>query len=74
MAVIGISDLGVERALLELDGSGLTVADVLDVARRGRTVRLADHAADAVSASRELKRTLIDREIPIYGVTTGFGD
>ena len=74
MAVAGISDVGLERALLELDGSSLTIADALDVARRGRTVRLADHAADAVSDSRELKRSLIDREIPIYGVTTGFGD
>jgi phenylalanine ammonia-lyase len=74
VAMTGISDLGLQRALLELDGAGLTIADVLEVARRGRTVRLADHAADAVSNSRELKRELIDREIPIYGVTTGFGD
>jgi phenylalanine ammonia-lyase len=74
VAITGISDVGLQRALLELDGAGLTIADVLEVARRGRTVRLADHAADAVSSSRELKRELIDREIPIYGVTTGFGD
>ena len=74
VAVTGMSDLGLQRALLELDGVNLTIADVLDVARCGRTVRLADHAADAVAASCELKRTLIAQEIPIYGVTTGFGD
>jgi phenylalanine ammonia-lyase len=74
VAVTGIADVGLERKLLELDGATLTIADALDVARRGRTVRLADHAADAVSGSRELKRALIEREIPIYGVTTGFGD
>jgi phenylalanine ammonia-lyase len=62
------------QTVLELDGAGLTIGDALDVSRRGRTVRLSRRAADAVRASRELKQTLIAREIPIYGVTTGFGD
>ncbi len=62
------------RPLLELDGTGLTIEDALEVSRGARTVRLADHAADAVRASRRLKEDLIASEIPIYGVTTGFGD
>src|SRR6201991_2675979 len=62
------------RTMLDLDGASLTIADALDVARGTRTVRLSEHAAEAVEASRSLKRELIDREIPIYGVTTGFGD
>ena len=74
MAVIGESALGVDRAVLELDGRGLTIADAIEVSRRGRTVRLSDGAAEAISASRELKQALIAEEIPIYGVTTGFGD
>ena len=41
---------------------------------RDRTVTLSPSAADAVAASLELKRSLIAQEIPIYGVTTGFGD
>src|SRR5579871_6044627 len=60
--------------LLELDGAALTIADTLDVSRGHRTVTLSEHAAEAVRASRALKHELIDREIPIYGVTTGFGD
>ena len=63
-----------QRTLLELDGRSLTIADALDVSRRDRTVMLSPAAADAVRASRELKRTLISQEIPIYGVTTGLGD
>jgi histidine ammonia-lyase/phenylalanine ammonia-lyase len=74
VAVTGASALGVDRALLELDGASLTIADALDVSRRGRSVRLSDRAADAVRASRDLKQALIADEIPIYGVTTGFGD
>jgi phenylalanine ammonia-lyase len=59
---------------LELDGATLTLADALDVARRERTVRLSDRAREAIRASHALKHELIAEEIPIYGVTTGFGD
>ncbi len=74
MAVTGVSELGLDRAVLELDGCSLTIADAIDVSRSSRTVRLSDRAAEAVRASRELKQALIADEIPIYGVTTGFGD
>jgi phenylalanine ammonia-lyase len=62
------------RTVLELDGAGLTVEDALEVSRGARVVRLSAPAAEAVAASRGLKAELIAREIPIYGVTTGFGD
>ncbi len=62
------------RTLLELDGASLTIADALEVSRRNRTVTLSERAAEGVRASRDLKYELIDQEIPIYGVTTGFGD
>ena len=52
----------------------MTVGDALDVARRARTVRLADTAREAIDASRRLKEGIVAREAPIYGVTTGFGD
>ncbi|HEY2653885.1 MAG TPA: aromatic amino acid ammonia-lyase [Solirubrobacteraceae bacterium] len=74
MTVTAASDNRLDRAILELDGSSLTIGDALDVARGRRTVRLADHAAEAVRACRELKMSLIAEEMPIYGVTTGFGD
>jgi histidine ammonia-lyase/phenylalanine ammonia-lyase len=62
------------KTLLELDGASLTLEDALGVSRCSRTVRLSDRAVEAVRASRGLKDDLIAREIPIYGVTTGFGD
>ena len=62
------------RTLLELDGASLTLTDALEVSRNHRAVRLSDEAAVAVEASRRLKHELIEQEIPIYGVTTGFGD
>src|SRR5581483_9081611 len=60
-------------ALLELDGASLTIRDALEVSRGSRTVQLSDRAAEAVRASCNLKHDLIAQEIPIYGVTTGFG-
>jgi histidine ammonia-lyase/phenylalanine ammonia-lyase len=74
VTVTSLSDQRLDRAILELDGGSLTIHDALDVSRRGRTVRLAADAADAVRACRELKCALIKDEIPIYGVTTGLGD
>ena len=62
------------RTVLELDGASLTIGDALEVSRRGCTVQLSEPAARAVSASKRLKDELIAKEIPIYGVTTGFGD
>jgi histidine ammonia-lyase len=74
VTVTSVSDERSHRALLELDGASLTIPDALEVAQGARSVRLSERAAEAVRASCELKRTLIDEEIPIYGVTTGLGD
>jgi phenylalanine ammonia-lyase len=61
---------------LELDGRSLTLEDVVSFARRsGEAVcTLSGEAWERVVASCALKRDLIEREVPIYGVTTGFGD
>jgi histidine ammonia-lyase/phenylalanine ammonia-lyase len=69
LAHVGHSALG-----LELDGRSLTIEDVVAVARRGATVALAGGARARMRASERLMRELIAREVPIYGVTTGFGD
>ncbi|HEY1597219.1 MAG TPA: aromatic amino acid ammonia-lyase, partial [Thermoleophilaceae bacterium] len=59
---------------LEIDGGSLTIEDVVAVARGGVLAALAHDAVGHIEEARELKRALIDREVPIYGVTTGFGD
>jgi phenylalanine ammonia-lyase len=66
-----LPDTGVH---LGLDGSSLTIGDAVGLARRGGRCTLAPGAAARVEATRALKHDLIAREIPIYGVTTGFGD
>src|SRR5918911_4334959 len=60
----------------ELDGRSLTIEDVVRFSRRrehGSCV-LSAEAVEKIRVTRTLKRDLIEREVPIYGVTTGFGD
>lgn len=59
-----------------LDGDSLTLEDVGRVARLGLRVELSRDSAvlDRLDASLRLKEALIADGLPIYGVTTGFGD
>ena len=57
---------------VELNGPGVTVADVVAVARHRSQVQLSDAAWSAMAAAREIVETLTEGE-PAYGVTTGFG-
>jgi phenylalanine ammonia-lyase len=69
-----LQDERLPRTLLELTGGDLTMADAIDVSRRARRVSLSPSARRRMAASRALKERLLAEEIPIYGVTTGFGD
>jgi phenylalanine ammonia-lyase len=61
--------------LVTLDGTSLSIEDVVRVARGG--VRVALHEAPRIrqrmEASCEFVAEAVDRQEPIYGVTTGFG-
>ena len=57
---------------VELDGAGVTVPDVVAVARGGEQVRLSDAAMARMAAARSVVEELAEGE-PAYGVSTGFG-
>jgi len=59
-----------------VDGAHLTLDDVALVARGGAPTILSTdpEVRGRIAASRDLRNDLIRRGIPIYGVTTGFGD
>src|ERR671933_2085872 len=61
---------------LELDGRSLKMEDVVAFARRSADAQcaLSAESAQKIEVTRRLKQDLIRREVPIYGVTTGFGD
>ena len=59
---------------LLIDGETLTVDEVIQVARHGRPVGLAEEAVQKIQRSREYVDRLVDEGAVVYGVTTGFGN
>ncbi len=57
---------------VELRGRGVTINDVVAVARRGERVELTDDAVERMAAARSVVERLADGE-PKYGISTGFG-
>jgi histidine ammonia-lyase len=58
---------------VELTGTGLTVDEVIGVARGGERVELSDQARGTMERSAAVVARLTEREEPVYGVSTGFG-
>ena len=57
-----------------LNGSDLTVTQVVAVARHGETVRLASEAVAAMRESRSVVEEVLRGGEPVYGLTTGVGE
>ncbi len=60
-------------APLQLDGSSLTIADLLEVATGRRKVGVAPAAAERMRSTRRIVEAIAARGEPVYGVNTGFG-
>jgi histidine ammonia-lyase len=59
--------------MILLDGSSLTIEELLAISDRGEPVALADAALDRVRASRAVVDRRAEDEAPAYGINTGFG-
>src|SRR5512139_855933 len=59
--------------MLEIDGSRLTLADVVNVARYGEKVRLSQDGIQAIEKSRANLDAIVATGDPVYGMNTGFG-
>lgn len=57
---------------IELDGPGVSIDDVVDVARHDTRVELAATAVERMQAARAVVERLAEGE-PKYGISTGFG-
>jgi histidine ammonia-lyase len=55
-----------------LDGTSMTLADTIKVARGGH-VELSAAAIKAMETARSYVESIIQEELPVYGITTGFG-
>ena len=63
----------VDLPVLVVHGRGLSIADVVAVARDGASVQLGDDARSAMERSAALVEGYVASVTPVYGVTTGFG-
>src|SRR5712671_1003910 len=59
--------------MIRLDGSSLTLEQLLAIADRGETVGLAPEARERVRAARAVVDRKAGAEEPSYGINTGFG-
>src|SRR5919108_5055853 len=59
--------------MINLDGSSLTIEQLLAIADRHEPVAVSDAARDRVRASREVVDRRAGGDEPAYGINTGFG-
>lgn len=62
------------RQTIRLDGSSLTIEDVVAVARDGARVELDDSCRPRLAASRKVVDGLLESDRAVYGITTGYGE
>jgi histidine ammonia-lyase len=60
-----------KEILLGIDG--MTLEDLVAIARKGARIRLADESAERIATSRHLVEKWLREGKVVYGVTTGFG-
>jgi histidine ammonia-lyase len=58
---------------ITLNSSGLTMEQVVEVARNGAKIEISKEALAKMAATRAHIETLAKAEVPVYGISTGFG-
>jgi len=59
--------------ILWIDGQNLKLKDVIEVARERRRVRLTPETLRLTARCRSVVDLLVEHNVPVYGLTTGFG-
>jgi histidine ammonia-lyase len=66
--------MGDQLMTIRLNGSDLTVTQVMAVARHGEAVALAPEAVGAMRRARAVVENVLAGGEPVYGLTTGVGE
>jgi histidine ammonia-lyase len=66
--------MGDQLMTIRLNGSDLTVTQVMAVARHGEAVALAPEAVGAMRRARAVVEDILAGDEPVYGLTTGVGE
>lgn len=70
MTVDGTNAIG---GTVNIDGSNLTIEDVINVARKGFSVQILESALEKVAKAYKTTCEIISSGKIVYGITTGFG-
>ncbi len=62
-----------ERPKVTLDGSSLTIQDLVNVTRQFYRVELATQSIEKIKYSSQIVQSILSKQRRVYGVTTGFG-
>ena len=62
------------QKIVEINGSNLTIEDVVAVARYGAKVKLDAKQKDKILESRKYVEDALFNKVPSYGINTGFGN
>jgi histidine ammonia-lyase len=62
-----------DDSMIELNGNDLSIEQVIRVAYQGEKVRLSKDALDAVESSHSILLDCLQKDVPFYGVNTGYG-
>ena len=57
-----------------INGSGLTIEDVVEVARFNRRVVISEESKKKILKSKEIVNRIVASGVPTYGISTGFGE
>ncbi len=68
-----LADFGEKRARVVLDGSTLTLQDLIAISRRSALAELSPDSYKAITWSRSLVERWVEQEVMTYGINTGFG-
>jgi histidine ammonia-lyase len=66
--------MGEQSMTIMLNGSDLTVTEVVAVARHGESVALAPEAIETMRQARDVVQEVLQSQQPVYGLTTGVGE
>jgi histidine ammonia-lyase len=58
---------------ITLNSSGLTMEQVVEVSRNGAKIEISKEALEKMAATRAHIETLAKADVPVYGISTGFG-
>lgn len=61
------------QKIIEINGSNLTIEDVIAVARHGAKVQIDEKQKDTILTSREYIENALKSGLAVYGINTGFG-